>query len=515
LNLGPFEQYYQEKRQFFTEGFDLFNKGHLFYSRRIGGRPTDYSGVYGDLSPDETIVENPDKVQLINALKISGRSKNGLGIGFFNAITNETKATIKNMTTGKEREYVTEPYANYNVFVMDYNFKGNSSVSFINTNVIRQGSFRDANVTGVYSNLYGQKNTLNVYAGGALSLIHDQEAYTKGIKYYFKASKRIEQHKFQIFMRGKDDKYDGNDLGFSRKNNYAKFDVSYSYSILKPTKHFNSLHLSFDAGFDRRFVKLAKIQNDYTLNGFFTNKNYLSYGFELQYVTDAYDYYEPRVPGRYFLDTSYGGGEIFVSSDYRKKFAYDVKFAHFIKFKERQNYTDLVLAPRFRFSNRFNMQYQFEFSKMYNGKGFVDLSGEKIIFGRRRQETYTNSLAANYFFNTKSALNLSARYYWAPVHYNAFYELNQDGILIPIDYYHENRDINYSVWNLDFGYSWEFAPGSNLTVLYRNTLTNLDNLSLLSFGQNIENLTNQPAKHSFIIKMTYYLDYNTIKNKWL
>ena len=35
LNLGPFEQTFSENRQFFTEGTELFNKGNLFYSRRI------------------------------------------------------------------------------------------------------------------------------------------------------------------------------------------------------------------------------------------------------------------------------------------------------------------------------------------------------------------------------------------------------------------------------------------------------------------------------------------------
>jgi hypothetical protein len=40
LNLGPFEQQFNENRPF-TEGTDLF-KGDLVYSRRIGGRPIIY-----------------------------------------------------------------------------------------------------------------------------------------------------------------------------------------------------------------------------------------------------------------------------------------------------------------------------------------------------------------------------------------------------------------------------------------------------------------------------------------
>ena len=152
---------------------------------------------------------------------------------------------------------------------------------------------------------------------------------------------------------------------------------------------------------------------------------------------------------------------------------------------------------------------------MANGKGFVDYNGKDIIFGNRQQRTYTNSLGATYFFNTKSALNLNFRYYWAPVHYDKFYKLEDDGSLTDIDFYQKNNDINYNVWNMDLGYSWEFAPGSNLSLLYRNTLTNFDQMSQISFDDNIHNLSEQAFKHNIILKMTYYIDYNTVKNKWL
>ena len=36
LNLTPFEIQFNENRQFFTEGNELFNRSGLFYSRRIG-----------------------------------------------------------------------------------------------------------------------------------------------------------------------------------------------------------------------------------------------------------------------------------------------------------------------------------------------------------------------------------------------------------------------------------------------------------------------------------------------
>ncbi len=90
LNLGPFEQTFSEQRQFFTEGVDLFSTAGLFFSRRVGSRPT------GELDlADNESADVPDEVKVLNAIKVSGRTPDGWGIGIFNAITEKTYATIK------------------------------------------------------------------------------------------------------------------------------------------------------------------------------------------------------------------------------------------------------------------------------------------------------------------------------------------------------------------------------------------------------------------------------------
>ena len=159
LNLGPFEQVFNEQRQFFIEGTELFNKAGLFFSRRIGNTPTNFFSVDDNLGADEELIDNPDAVKMLNAVKISGRTKKGLGIGFFNAITERTEATIRDNVTGDIRMEVTEPFANYSVLVVDQVFNQNSSVTLTNTNVTRDGSgFRAANVTGIVADLVNKKN---------------------------------------------------------------------------------------------------------------------------------------------------------------------------------------------------------------------------------------------------------------------------------------------------------------------------------------------------------------------
>jgi Domain of unknown function (DUF5916)/Carbohydrate family 9 binding domain-like len=103
LNLSPFEVKYDERRPFFTEGTDLFGRGGIFYSRRIGSTPSLFYDVAGSLKPNEVVTNNPSQTQLYNATKFSGRTPEKLGIGFLNAVGAPMFASIKNTSTGETR----------------------------------------------------------------------------------------------------------------------------------------------------------------------------------------------------------------------------------------------------------------------------------------------------------------------------------------------------------------------------------------------------------------------------
>jgi hypothetical protein len=119
-NLSYQEVTYNENRPFFKEGTELFNKDVLFYSRRIGKTPSGFTTVPDIIGPGETIRENPSKTRLLNAIKFSGRNNNGLGIGVFNAITDNCYAVIED-SLGKRRKELTEPLTNYNITLVPQN----------------------------------------------------------------------------------------------------------------------------------------------------------------------------------------------------------------------------------------------------------------------------------------------------------------------------------------------------------------------------------------------------------
>jgi hypothetical protein len=65
-------------------------------------------------------------------------------------------------------------------------------------------------------------------------------------------------------------------------------------------------------------------------------------------------------------------------------------------------------------------------------------------------------------------LNPTARYYWSYSKKSWIFTLQNSGYLAPNTAYTLNKDRNFNSWNFDLSYSWWFAPGSEISVLYRN-----------------------------------------------
>src|SRR5690606_30501191 len=92
--------------------------------------------------------EDPGVSKLMNATKVSGRGRKGLGIGVLNAVTRDIYGTISD-STGVERQVLTDPLTNYCVIVADQQLSNNGYASLINTNVLRDGEYYDANATAI------------------------------------------------------------------------------------------------------------------------------------------------------------------------------------------------------------------------------------------------------------------------------------------------------------------------------------------------------------------------------
>ncbi|WP_179345104.1 DUF5916 domain-containing protein [Winogradskyella ursingii] len=516
LNLGPFEQTFSEQRQFFTEGVELFSKGDLFFSRRVGSRP---SGIL-DLDPNED-ADVPEEVKVLNAIKVSGRTKNGLGIGIFNAITEKTEATITNTVTGEQRSEVVEPFANYNILVVDQQFNSNSSVALINTNVLREGNFRDANATALVANIQNKRNTYEINGQLKMSNVNYQliEKET-GFSSFVRVGKTHSNFRYSFDHSFADTKYNINDLGLNRRNNFNNFGVDASYRIFEPKGNLNNYRVNV-------FANYRNLANPGVFTGFNFGGSYNAqtkalngFGFRLNVEPGKqYDYFESR-DGRPFIFENIASTGGYYSSNYNKKFAYDLRLDLFKIFEEGRDLFgyEISVSPRFRFNDNFLMVYQLNFDMANGQRGFATQFDGQPIFGERNRQRFTNSISANYNFNPFNSLALSFRHYWDTVDYDyELFTLLDNGRLTTDSGYNVenvdgNPDINFSTWNVDLSYSWQFAPGSFLTALYRNQLFNFGTMADDNYSESLDTLFDQPIQHTFSLRVQYFIDFNGIKS---
>jgi hypothetical protein len=514
LNLEPFEQLLNENRPFFTEATDLFSKGGMFYSRRIGGSPIiSSSELQTQLAPNEEITSFSSTVDLINAVKVSGRTKNGLGIGVLNAVTEKTYATIHNTATNVTREEVIEPLANYNVLVFDQRFNQNSSVSFVNTNTVRDGNFRDANASALVFDLNTKANTYNLYGDFKCSFINDIEDYD-GYKTALNFAKTSGKFRYLFSAKYLSENYDINDLGIIFYTNYHAAYAETSYRIVNPTKVFNTFKATQNINIEKQNTT-GKTQEAWyqVISKATTLKNhYLEFLFQINPL-DRFDFYEPRSHGSYVYKPKsiIGYGQFY--SDETRPFHYEIELSTEKFDEDNRNIYRVFGGTKYRFNDKFSLSYNFEYTRMTNGRGWVGFDNTDIIFAERNREITQHYFTGKYSITNKMTFNLIARYYWSYSKNHEFFTLQDDGYLTPNTSYSENKNRNFNSWNLDFSYSWWFAPGSELSVLYRNYALESTNLVEKNAQENFNNLFGGNLTNIFSISLRYYIDYNSLKRK--
>lgn len=516
LNLGPFEQTFSERRQFFTEGVDLFSKGDLFFSRRVGNRPS------GELNLNENEeADVPNEVKVLNALKVSGRTKKGLGIGFFNAITEKTEAIVRDTITGLNRLEVAEPFTNYNILVVDQQFNGNSSISLINTNVLREGSFRDANTTALVANLVNKRNTYRINGELKMSNVNYQNSNAEtGFSSEVSVSKVHGNLRYGIEHSYADTKFEINDLGLQFRNNFNNFSSDISFQTFKPSGNLNSFRVN-------AYLNYRQLASPNTYTGMNFGANYRAfpksldaYGFRLNVEPGKqYDYFESR-DGRFFTYENLVSTGGWISTNYNRVFAIDVRANAATLFENgRDLFTyDLEIKPRIRISDKLLLAYELNFDFKNGDRGYATEVNDEPIFGERNRQRLTNSISGNYNFNPFHSLALTFRHYWDTVNYDyELFTLQDNGRLtdssgFTVDNVGDNPNINFSTWNFDLSYSWQFAPGSFLTALYRNQLFNIDSMSQDRYSESLNTLLDQPIQHTFSLRLQYFIDFNGLKS---
>jgi Domain of unknown function (DUF5916)/Carbohydrate family 9 binding domain-like len=526
LNLSPFEVQFTDFRQFFTEGTELFNKAGLFYSRRIGAEPGGTQSVlqFAKQNPEYSIKKNPGITRLYNAFKFSGRTKNNVGIGVFNAITAPMKAVLTNNNSKQDTTITTEPLSNYNVFVWDKAYTNRSSITFTNTNVLRQDKSRQANVAALDVEVFDKKNVYSVFGNFRLSNIWGKQEKYSGYKTEFGFGKVSGKWQWGVNGGIESDKYDPNDLGFLQNNNSVEQEANISLNYNYPTKKFLIQRYSFN-------INNSYLYKPFKWQGFELNASALNVFKNFWDITyfinsrpiDFVDYFEARtfpIPLKRFAYV-YAGAR--GSTDSRKKLFVNASFGVGESRIKDDTYIDFTVGGRYRFSDKFqlNANYNGETDNGQWGYSHRDTMSTLVsgindpIIAFRVQKSRNLVIGGQYSFTPRMNWTIRMRHNWTNVKNRTFHKLKADGNWDDIAF-SDGRNRNFNVFNIDMFYTWDFKWGSRLTLGWKNALGGnvllnaYDNIGYLkNFGQ----MFNNPHSNELTVKLVYFIDYLDIKKK--
>tara|TARA_B110000967_G_scaffold141306_1_gene144473 strand:- start:2981 stop:5437 length:2457 start_codon:yes stop_codon:yes gene_type:complete len=526
LNLSPFEQKFDENRAFFTEGSQLFKKadtggfrgGNFFYSRRIGDDI--------NLNTDELIEDNEElmsyetKSNLVNSIKLTGTTNSGLSIGIINSITEKAYANVKDLNTQEIKNKLIAPLTNYNVVSLSQTALNKySTFSFLNTNVNRGDDFKGSNNSALVVDLYDNDRKFNINAN-VFQSNSKSFSNTKGFRGGISLSELTGSLRFDIGWNGVDANYYQNDLGYYNLRNDQRLWAKVGYMTFKPTKLYEKIEaylwMSERSRFYPKILKSLGGRIGLTLTSLKLEEIRASFDYTSKYK----DFEETRKedffiyqPAEYELEFNY-------RSDTRKKLVYGSGIEHSYgvneQFNENSSETEIEFYSGYRLSNQFKVELGISNGISKNEIGYVFDENDNLYFGNRKVKFTENNISLNYNFNSYKSLNLKFRQFWSSALYKEdFFLLKSDGnrSVSEKNISDYNPNTNFNLWNLDLSYNWEFAPGSKITLLYRNNIFNENNLSGISYYNSTKELFEKPINHQLSLRINYFIDFNLLKKK--
>ncbi|MBI3005391.1 MAG: carbohydrate binding family 9 domain-containing protein [Ignavibacteriales bacterium] len=512
LNLTTFEQFYPEKRPFFIEGTQIlrfttfggdFGPG-LFYSRRIGTalsfRPNDV----------DTVMSQPRYATILGAAKISGKTSEGLSMGFLEAVTREERVRLRNVV---ERDSVIEPLANYSLVRLRQDVLGNSNVGAMLTSVNKNGRL-PAFTGGVDWNLKFLENEYRVdgfFAGSHTTSGLDQAiiipveqritgsagrltvAKDGGDHWLASLSSDFTSRQFNI-----------NDIGFFRRPNDYGFVSTLTYRDQRPTDWYRFWLVNLNYHIRKNFDG-AELIHWIQSAGNLTFANYWQLGYQVVKDWGKHDDRETRGNGLYNKPSSQSFlflvgsdpredivGNIFftVGSDNRKaRFA---STAFELELKPASYVTLEIEGSRSTSANEWAWVYNF------------GSSPDTTIFADRSTEAWDLTLRGTYVFTRDLTLQVYFQYFNAKGKHENFGRLTSRESFEPYTNF-AWPEFNFLSFNSNIVLRWEYLPGSTMYFVWSQARSGNDGGFLTPFGDSFSKTFSLPGENALLLKISYWL----------
>jgi hypothetical protein len=303
-------------------------------------------------------------------------------------------------------------------------------------------------------------------------------------------------------------------MGFYINNNFFDQSVNFAYNIYKPSKWYNSLEVWTEVEYSRRF-KPGDFQNFGIFSGINIQfKNLWSARLNGNWLAASNDFYESRNGMVYKAPESYRIG---ININPNRAKAYNIG-GNVVRIKRAMfdgvGY-NFYLYQNYRVSDKLAFGLDLNFAPSYNYVNWVGFNGPQSVFSRYDRNTVENTMDAKYSFSNRMGIQFGVRHYWSDRRNKEFFALNNAGGLNAYTGRAlQNTDRNYNVFNIDLVYSWVFAPGSELSITYKDASETNERFLTKGYGRNFDNVISSPQNNSLSIKILYFVDYlNLIKKK--
>lgn len=454
IALDGFQLFFAEQRPFFVENKNIFNyqfsspivggsfsSDNLFYSRRIGRAPQGSTNI-----SEGEFVKSPERSTILGAVKFSGKTKDGLSIGFMESVTASEYAEISN--DGNIRQEVIEPLTNYFVgrVQKDFNNKNTflggivtstirdigENVNFLHKSALSAGidllhQWKDrtwyAGANVVMSQVKGSKESILNTQRSISHLFHRIDAShvsvdpnktsLTGTGGDLKFGKAGSGHiKFETGVTWRTPELELNDIGFMREADDIQNYAGITYSSLQPFGVFRKASIGYQHWFAWDFEGNHNyVDWDIEANGTFNNNWNATFGV----FSQPHIYSKSILQGgpRIYLPDQYGAWWA-IGTDRRKKLFFNLdgwtKTGNEDSYYLFETGISITYQPLNQFSislsPRYNtIEHRIQFNELveYN-------ENQRYITSRLDQKTFSMSVRLNYTINP----NLSIQYYGQP-----------------------------------------------------------------------------------------------------
>jgi hypothetical protein len=313
-----------------------------------------------------------------------------------------------------------------------------------------------------------------------------------------------------LLSENKSPNYNPNDLGVNFTTNIRNHSIEVQYNEYNPFWILNSNFNRFSFSVDQNYTTGQVLRKNYSgrfafftpgFNAFFLNMS--------SQVGDGIDLFESRVAGQKFIVPEYYYNGLGVSTDYSKKIALDAEIGYgqgYFTDYVVNNYFEVNVAPILRLSDKLSLTPSSNYSIFLNGAGFAGYFDGQPKYGVRDVRTLTNIVQGKYLFKNNLALTLRVRHYWSYGIYDYYGDLDEEGYIIRDDSFAENANFNFNAFNTDLIFTWQFAPGSFLNIVYKNALQQDEQNLRLSYFDNLSTVFDQGQINSITMKLVYFFD---------